>query len=199
MHICIIKQMKQTVNSLKDMKRVIVNPVIKDKAEFIQTASESGGKVTEIEITVAPGGSNGLHYHKTYSETFIAKEGVVGLKLGKNITKMLQPGESHTVPPMGLHSFFNPGKQDIKFTVRIEPGHEGFENTLRILYGMAEDGLTDKRSLPKNISETAVLIEMSDMNGPGMLTFMYPVLKLIARSARKRGVEKRLIEKYCLV
>ena len=73
------------------MKRVIVNPVIKDTAVFIQTASESGGKVTEIEITVAPGGGNTLHYHKTYSETFIAREGVVRLKLGKNVTKMLQP------------------------------------------------------------------------------------------------------------
>ena len=180
------------------MKRVIVNPVIKDKAVFIQTASESGGKLTEIEISVAPGGGNALHYHKTYSETFTAKDGVVGLKLGKNMIKMLQPGESHTVPPMALHSFFNPGKEEIKFNIKIEPGHTGFENTLRILYGMAEEGLTDKKSLPKKLSDTAILIEMSDMNGPGMLTLMYPLLKIMAKSARKRGDEQRLIERYCI-
>ena len=176
------------------MKRFIINPVIKDKAVFVQTASESGGKVTEIDIWVAPGGGNTLHYHKTYSETFIAREGVVGLKLGKNVTKMLQPGESYTVPPMTLHSFFNPGKVEIKFTIKIEPGHAGFENSLRILYGMAEDGLTDSKSIPKRLTDTAILIEMADMNGPGMLTLMYPLLKLMAKSARKRGEEKRLIE-----
>jgi mannose-6-phosphate isomerase-like protein (cupin superfamily) len=180
------------------MKRVIVNPVIKDKAVFIRTASESEGKVTEIEISVAPGGGNALHYHKTYSETFIANEGVVGLKLGKNITKMLQPGESYTVPPMALHSFFNPGKEEIKFTVLIEPGHAGFENSLRIIYGMAEDGLTNDKSIPKKLSDTALLIEMSDMNGPGLFTLMYPLLKMIAKTARKRGDEQRLIERYCM-
>ena len=39
---------------------------------------------------------------------------------------------------------------------------------------------------------------MSEMNGPGFLTLMYPLLKRMARSARKRGDEQRLIEKYCL-
>ena len=52
------------------MKRTIVNPIIKDTVTFLQTSQESGGKITEGEITLMPGGGNPLHYHKTYSETF---------------------------------------------------------------------------------------------------------------------------------
>ncbi|MBK9982159.1 MAG: hypothetical protein IPP15_06990 [Saprospiraceae bacterium] len=50
------------------MKRTIVNPIIEDIVTSIQTAEESGGKITEAEITLMPGGGNPLHYHKTYSK-----------------------------------------------------------------------------------------------------------------------------------
>ena len=63
------------------MRRTIVNPIIKDTATFLQTAEESGGKITEAEITLMPKGGNPLHYHKTYSETFTVLEGELGLKL----------------------------------------------------------------------------------------------------------------------
>ncbi|MBK6888506.1 MAG: cupin domain-containing protein [Sphingobacteriales bacterium] len=103
------------------MKRTIVNPIIKDTVTFLQTSEESGGKITEGEITLMPGGKNPLHYHKTYSETFTAIEGELGLKLGKKGSKILKAGESYTVEPMSLHSFFNPTDREIKFNVKIRP------------------------------------------------------------------------------
>src|SRR6478735_9037994 len=121
------------------MKRTIVNPVIKDEATFLRTARESDSKVSELQITLAPGGGNRMHYHKTYSETFIAVDGELGLRLGRNGTKLLKPGERYTVQPMQHHCFFNPGGNTVKFNILIEPGHEGFENSLRILYGLAKD------------------------------------------------------------
>lgn len=177
------------------MKRTIVNPVIKDTVTFLQTAEESGGKQSEIEIQLKPGGMNALHYHKTYSETFTALEGRLGVRIGKKEITILNPGESYTVPPMCLHSFFNPGDQDIRFRVTISPGHTGFENTLRIIYGLAADGLTNRKSIPKSLRHTAIIVCMSDMNAPGLLTFMYPLLKRIAKNSRSE--EQRLIEKYC--
>lgn len=178
------------------MKRTIVNPVIKDEATFIRTARESD--VSELEIKLLPKGGNVLHYHKTYSETFQAINGPLGLRLGKEKTIILQPGQRYTVKPMQLHAFFNPSdEREITFTITIEPGHEGFENSLRILYGLAADGLTDQRSIPKNLKHTALVLVMSDMNAPGLLTWVFPVLKWIARRAKASGVEEQLLAKYC--
>lgn len=179
------------------MKRTIVNPVIKDVATFLKTARESNSKTTEIEIELMPGGGNVLHYHKTYSETFIAVDDEVGLKLGKNKTIILRPGERYTVKPMQLHCFFNPANRKIKFNILIEPGHEGFENSLRILYGLASDGKTNQKSIPKSLTHTALILTMSDMNAPGFLTWIFPLLKWIASRTKAKQEERRLMAAYC--
>jgi mannose-6-phosphate isomerase-like protein (cupin superfamily) len=179
------------------MKRTIVNPIIKDTVTFLQTSEETNGKMTEAEITLMPGGGNPLHYHKTYSETFKAIDGELGLKLGKNNSRTLKPGESYTVAPMTLHSFFNPTAKEIKFNVRLNPGHTGFENSLRIIYGLASDGLTAKNTIPRSIKHTAIIVSMSDMNLPGLFTFLFPVLRFIAKRAKTNGEQQELIDRYC--
>lgn len=180
------------------MKRTIVNPIIKDVVTFLQTAEESGGIVSEAEIRLMPGGGNPLHYHKTYSETFTAIDGDLGLKLGKKNTRILKPGETHTVEPMSLHCFFNPTDNEIRFNVKLKPGHTGFEHALRILYGLASDGLTDNKSIPKSLKHKAIVVCMSDMNIPGMFTLLFPLLRRVAQKAKANGDEQRLIDKYCI-
>ena len=180
------------------MKRTIVNPVIKDVVTFLQTAEESGGKVTEAEITLMPKGGNTLHYHKTYSEPFTAIEGELGLKVGRKGVKILKPGETFTVEPMGLHCFYNPTDEVIRFNVKLTPGHEGFEKAVRIVYGLAGDGLTYKDSTPKSLKNTAIIVCMSDMNAPGMLTWLFPLFKRMAKKAMANGYEQKLVEKYCV-
>ncbi|HSK13558.1 MAG TPA: cupin domain-containing protein [Phnomibacter sp.] len=179
------------------MKRTIVNPIIKDSVHFVKTAEETGGTISEIDITLMPGGSNALHYHRTYSETFTAVEGDLGLRLGKKKTMILKPGASYTVEPMALHSFFNPGDKAIKFNVKLEPGHTGFENVLRIVYGLAADGLTNNKSIPKSLKHTAIIVDLGDMNAPGLLTIIAPLLKRIARKAKATGEYQALIDRYC--
>lgn len=189
--VCLLKRINK-------MKRTIINPIIKDTVTFLQTAEESGNTVTEAIITLMPGGGNPLHYHKTYSETFTAVEGDLGIKLGKKTSIILKPGESHTVEPYSLHSFFNPTEKEIKFNARIQPGHTGFEYSLRIIYGLAEDGLTDNKSVPKSLKHAAIVLCMSDMNLPGMFSSMFPLLRWIAAKAKANGDEQKLIDKYCI-
>lgn len=180
------------------MKRTIINPIIKDTVTFLQTAEESGGVITEAEITLMPGGGNPLHYHKTYSETFTALEGEVGLKLGKSGNKILKEGETYTVEPMAIHGFYNPTDRVIRFNVSLRSGHTGFEQSLRIIYGLAADGLTDKKSIPRSLKHTAIIMTMSDMNLPGLFTILFPFFRFIARRAKASGDEQRLIDKYCV-
>ena len=124
-------------------------------------------------------------------------DGDLGLKLGKKGTKLLKPGETYTAEQMSLHSFFNPTNKEIKFNVKLRPGHTGFENSLRILYGLSADGLTNNKSIPKRLKHTAIIVCMSDMNVPGFLTLIYPLLKRMANKAKADGEEQKLIDKYC--
>jgi quercetin dioxygenase-like cupin family protein len=180
------------------MKRVIVNPVFKDTVTFIKTSAETNGQFTEAELTLMPGGRNPLHYHLSYSETFTSIDGELGVGLAKRKKKILKPGETYTVEPKNLHYFFNPNGSEIKFKIVLKPGHEGFENSLRILYGLAEEGLTNKKGIPKSLQHIAIITSMSDMNLPGFFTLISPLLKVIANKARDAGVEQKLIDRYCL-
>jgi hypothetical protein len=38
------------------MERTIVNPIFKDTVTFIETAAESNGQVSDLELTLLPGG-----------------------------------------------------------------------------------------------------------------------------------------------
>lgn len=90
------------------MKRVIVNPIFRDTVTFIKTSVETNGQFTEAELTLMPGGRNPLHYHLSYSETFTAIDGELGLGLAERKKKILKPGETYTVEPKNLHHFLTP-------------------------------------------------------------------------------------------
>ena len=179
------------------MQRTIINPVLKDVTTFIRTARETNNESTQVEVRLMPGGGTPLHYHRNFSETFIAVEGQLGLSTGKGKSITLGPGDTATIPPGQVHRFFNPGKQKIRFKVVINPGHTGFENALYILYGLAGDGLTDQKGVPKKLEHLAIVGEMSEMYLPGVFRILQPVFRVIASRARRRGEEDLLIEKYC--
>lgn len=179
------------------MKRKIINPVIKDTITFIQTSDETNSEITELELTLMPNGSNFPHYHKEFTETFTAIDGVLGLKLDGKKIKYLQANESYSVPPNQVHSFFNPGDKEIKFNIKITPGHKGFENSLRILYGLAEDGLTDRKSIPRSLYHVAIIGSISDSYLPGLMKLLSPLLNFLAKRAKQIGLEQELINKYC--
>lgn len=180
------------------MKRKIINPVIQDTILFIQTSEASHAAITEMELTLMPGGSNFPHYHKSFTETFTAMEGVLGLRLNGNQVKMLQPGESCAVAPNQVHHFFNPGETEIRFNITITPGHKGFEYSLRILYGLAGDGFTNKKSIPRSLTHMAIIGAMSDSYLPGFMKIVSPLFNFLAKRAKKNGLEKQLVDRYCI-
>ncbi|WP_324678142.1 cupin domain-containing protein [Hymenobacter sp. GOD-10R] len=179
------------------MKRTIFNPIQQDTLTFVQTAAETAGQLSELGITMLPGGGNALHYHTTYTETFTAITGTLGLELEKKRKLLLTPGESYVIKLGEVHRFFNPGDTPITFRNVVLLGHEGFENTLRILYGLAADGLYNEKGLPKSIMHLAVCAIMSDTRLPGLGNLLTPVFRLLASFARWQGIEAQLLDRYC--
>lgn len=180
------------------MKRTITNPVIKDKVTFVNTSEETNGKVTELDITLQPGGKNELHYHTSYSETFTAVDGRLGVQLSKKKTMILEPGESYTIDKGEVHAFFNPENRQITFKVELKPGHSGFEQALRILYGLGNEGLLNKKGLPKNLLHLSIIARLSDMRSPNLLLkIMNPLFTFLGKRAEKKGLQQKMIDTYC--
>ena len=176
--------------------RRIYNPVQKDAAYFIETAAESGGERTVLEVDLAVGGGNQPHTHETYAETFECLEGVLTIRLGDTFRR-LQPGESATAPPRALHCFANETDAPVRFRVTLAPGHRGFEQALQIAYGLAEDGLTHKDGLPKSVLHLALLMQWSDTRGTGFVRVIEKLMRPLAAVARRQGIDRRLVDRYC--
>ena len=181
------------------MERTITNPVFEDEVRFVKTAEETGGEVTELEITLKPGGSNELHYHQTYAEIFTAVDGKLGVRLGpKGEENILDPGESEEVEKGQIHAFFNPTDADITFKVELRPGHAGFEKSLRIMYGLAHDGEVNGEGMPTNLKYLGVIARLSEMRSPKLLLrVLEPLLLWLGKRAEKDGTLDRLVDEYC--
>ena len=176
-------------------QRRIYSPVQLDAAIFLETSEESGGRRTLLESELAPGGGNQPHCHLTYDEHFVCIEGELTVRVD-GLLHVLQPGDEAVAEAGVLHCFANETDEQVRFHVELNPGHRGFEQALQIGYGLAEDGLTNAKGMPKNLVHTAVLMEMSEMRVTGPIRALVPLLKLLARSGRRRGADAALIERY---
>lgn len=176
-------------------KRVFINPTYKDRAILLSSSEETGGKYTLGELEVAPGGGNPLHTHTAFSETFTAVKGIIGVRL--NDKKLyLRPGDSITIPPFTPHHFFNITDEMVVCHVKLQPGHEGFEKGIAIGYGLANDGMTDKKGKPKSFVHLCLIVMLTDTRLYGAMSILMPLINWIGRRAQKKGIEKELLEKY---
>jgi quercetin dioxygenase-like cupin family protein len=175
--------------------RQIYNPIQRDRVTFLKMADETDGELSLLEMEVAPGGSNDLHIHTTYSERFTVIEGQLGVQIGKQ-QQVLLPGETGLVPVGAVHRWYNSSTQPARIYVELRPGHVGFEQALRIAYGLARDGHTDATGTPKNLLHLAVLVQISDIKLVGAMALLTPLFGLLARIARRCGVEADLRARY---
>jgi quercetin dioxygenase-like cupin family protein len=176
-------------------QRRIYSPVQKDAAIFLETAEESGGQRSLFEIELAPGGGNAPHSHLTYAERFTAVEGELTVYV-EGLAHSLRPGDEASAAPGVMHCFSNHTDELVRFHVELTPGHRGFEQALQIGYGLAEDGLTNDKGIPKNLVYAGVLMDMGEMRVAGPLRLLVPMFKLLARWGRRRGVDAALVERY---
>lgn len=177
-------------------RRRIYNPVQKDYATFLETSEETGGERTLIEIQVAPGGGTPPHYHLTSAEHFEVIEGALEVMVGGE-TSTLTEREKAVAPVNTLHNFQNATGEPTTFLVEFRPGHGGFEKALKVAYGLAADGLSNSGGLPKNLYHTALLFEWGEGRMPGFFTVIEPLMRLLAKRARRKGIDQELEARYC--
>lgn len=178
-----------------DTSRTIYNPIQKDYVTFLETVEESNGKHTVVDVVLAAGGGNGIHYHKIYEERFECLEGELKVQTGK-IIHTLNPGNVVTAKPNDLHRFFNDSEKPCRFKVIISPGCRGFEETLQIAYGLARDGYFNKKGLPAKLDHMAILLALSESNLPGWQSVLEKGLRWVSKRADKKGLIDELRKQY---
>ncbi len=109
---------------------------------------------------------------------------------------LLNPGESLTIPRGIPHYFFNDGPASIKCQVKLQPENEGFEKGIAIAYGLAVDGRTNRKGIPRSFMHLSLVVILTDTIPSGVLSVMMPLFRLFAKRARKNGIENELLEKY---
>lgn len=178
------------------MTRTIQNPVTGQRATYIETSRETGGKRSIIDVEVAPGGGVPAHRHTDHEERIEVVEGELEVTLdGKK--RLLRAGEHVVVARGTIHSFRNP-TPDRKATFRgmMTPGHPGFENFLRVLFGLARDGECNRDGIPKRLGDTGLLLEWDPSIIVGKLRLVAPLMRWSARRARARGRAEQLARRY---
>ena len=180
-------------------KRTIRNPGIKDEAEFLKYGLETGGEYFEVRTLVKPGGGVPLHSHGSYGEEFYPDIGTLGV-VGENGTKtmLLEKGQTYRIKPGEWHRFFNPSDtEDIIWSARVYPAHQGFEKVLYIYYGLAEEGHCDAAGAPTSMYYALMLMNMGEVSYPGFVMFFLGFAAvLVGWWARISGEEERLTRKY---
>ena len=109
---------------------------------------------------------------------------------------LLYTGQSVIAKPNVNHLFRNRSGKPCKFRVELRPASKGFEQSLQIGYGLAGDGLCDKKGFPKDKLALAWLFDISESNLPGWMSVFEFILRIQAQMARKKEIDQMLIEKY---
>jgi mannose-6-phosphate isomerase-like protein (cupin superfamily) len=174
----------------------IVNPVIGEEIIFLTTSKQSNGEKTIMEVTIGPKGGNPLHYHKQFSETFNVLEGELTIQVGPEKMK-LKAGDKATAPMHTNHRFYNTSGKPVRFTVELRPASEGFENVLRIAFGLAQDGKAGPNGMPKSLVHNGILMNMGDGYFVGLFSVLEKVFRYFGNSDKARHIEKELLDKYC--
>lgn len=125
----------------------ITNPVTGEQMTFIRTSRDTDGEAVVIEVVVQPHGFvAAAHLHPTQEERFEIIEGTLGFKVGGERLSA-GPGERLTVPANTRHTFWNAGDGAVRFRCEIRPALQ-FESLLETMFGLAEDGRTNRRGMP---------------------------------------------------
>ena len=124
------------------------NRVQGDRFVVREGSEDTGGERLTGDLYIRPGGAvAGRHVHAYITERFEVIEGRVRFHLdGRD--EVAGPGRRVEIPPGTVHDWWNVGEEQAHVLVDIRPA-ERFELMIQMLYGLANDGQSDARGVPR--------------------------------------------------
>jgi mannose-6-phosphate isomerase-like protein (cupin superfamily) len=138
------------------------NPVTGEYGYIRVGTEESNGELLVCDLRVRVNGAVlGAHLHPTVDERFTVLEGKIGYLLdGKK--GVLQAGQSADLPRGIVHDWWNAGDTEARVIVEIRPGRR-FEQMAITLFGLAQEGKTDKKGVPNPLQMAVIAQEFKDV------------------------------------
>jgi mannose-6-phosphate isomerase-like protein (cupin superfamily) len=141
--------------------QIISNPITGERITFLKTSADTGGELLSVEVELPPR-ARGVppHYHLAQTERFETLEGTLDVHVGGRDLRLL-PGEPAEVSPRVIHRFWNGSERPARFSCDIRnPGR--IETSLEAAHGLARDGKTNEKGVPRNPFQLALLFELSE-------------------------------------
>ena len=143
------------------LAQTVTHKITGEQITFVETAQQTNGQHLLIEVALPPFGEGPpLHVHDRFVEHFTVLEGVLTVIVGTT-THTLQAGDEITAPLQTAHTFKNSHDAPVRFSVRLTPPAQ-FEESVRIHYGLMDDGLTDAQGTPKNIFHLLYILQLQN-------------------------------------
>jgi mannose-6-phosphate isomerase-like protein (cupin superfamily) len=140
----------------------IDNPVVGLNLRFVQTATDTGGELLEMEATYRPSSVEPVvHFHPSQREHFEILEGTMKARIGDGPARVLKVGETIDVDAGVVHSMWNPGPETARTRWETRPAlrtEEFFETTFRL----AREGKTNDKGVPGPLQVAVVASEFRD-------------------------------------
>jgi len=174
--------------------RRIVNSEGNYAATFVKTGAETRGAYELVEVELEPYGGNDWHYHAHFEESFTVLDGAVTIgQEGKET--VLKKGKSTVANKKKFHFFKNARGEKSILLVKITPA-AGLEKTLRVAYGLINDGLL-RNDMTKNPWHMVLLLAYSESYLPMMPSwFQEPLINALAKIAQWKGEDKALYKYF---
>lgn len=174
------------------------NPVTGERGIVLEPPQDNAERRLTAELRVAPGGAVvGEHRHPGIKERFEVLEGSLGVSRdGRRST--LSPGEAVEVAPGHWHDWWNAGAGVAVVRAEVTPG-DRFLEIIRTLFGLAVDGKTNPKGMPRPLQLVAIAREFEDVivfKRPPVAVqrIAFGLLAPLARMRGYRGVYPRYAE-----
>jgi quercetin dioxygenase-like cupin family protein len=165
------------------------NPVTGERFTFTHTAAGTGGELLAFDLGLRPGGAVPIpHVHPIQTERFEVVDGRMNFRVGLRKVQA-GPGDVVEVAPGVAHSFANAGEDEARVRVEVRPAL-AMEEMFSEVVAMAEAGRMNRRGMPRNLLDLAVLARKYDQEAHAPLVSVRVQRVLLAPLvflARHRG------------
>jgi quercetin dioxygenase-like cupin family protein len=139
--------LKGKIKMKVNIESELINPVTGERGVVRVAPSAENGELLVADLFVQPGGAvAGEHVHPNLQEAFTVLRGKVGM--GLNGREVIAPLNERIVIPVGvIHDWWNAGDEEAHVQVEVMPG-DRFLEMISNLFGLAQDGKTNKKGMP---------------------------------------------------